>query len=271
MTRNLRINNNFNQNMLSIKTNNRYLANYYSDTQKNYTDDSGVDLILPKNLKLQKGSNCIDMEISVESNESLFLLGRSSISKTPIRCGKISLDDDVGIKIMIECQEEVKLKKGERLFQIINHSLTPMKVITTNVFDIMCKIINYNDFMINQKGEIICLNDINIKDCSQYVMKLGITCCPKKRMGYLLTSSFSLIKMSNYEGVIDYGYRGEIMAKIDVEEEIIIPHGTICFQLHNPSFQSTNVIFTESFNEESFNHESEENSRGSGGFGSTGK
>lgn len=82
--------------------------------------------------------------------------------------------------------------------------------------------------------------------------------------------SNSPFRMTNSVGLIDMGYRGELMAKVDVldhYEPFTVLEGQRFFQLCRPDFRPWTCI-------QLMNSESElpkaPDSRGSGGFGSTG-
>ena len=86
--------------------------------------------------------------------------------------------------------------------------------------------------------------------------------------GFILAPRSSIVKtplrMSNSIGIIDAGYRGNLMAFVDNigETEFVIEKGTRLFQIVAPDFSPISVIFTDKLSE---------SVRGEGGFGSTGK
>ena len=71
------------------------------------------------------------------------------------------------------------------------------------------------------------------------------------------------LRMSNSVGIIDAGYRGNLMASVDntSEEPYVIRKGQRLFQICSPTLSP--IAFT-------MVHELSETTRGSGGFGSTG-
>lgn len=71
------------------------------------------------------------------------------------------------------------------------------------------------------------------------------------------------LRMSNSVGIIDAGYRGNIMVSVDniSEETYVIQEGQRLFQICSPTLESIQTEVVE---------ELSETSRGSGGFGSTG-
>ena len=100
------------------------------------------------------------------------------------------------------------------------------------------------------------------------LIKLGISCEPIDGKPYYLFPRSSIsktpLRLSNSIGLIDAGYRGEIMAPCDniKDTEYSIEEGQRLFQL--VASDSSPISF-------SLVDELSETSRGSGGFGSTGK
>ena len=73
------------------------------------------------------------------------------------------------------------------------------------------------------------------------------------------------LRLSNSVGIIDAGYRGNIIAKVDNldrENDYIIEAGTRLFQICSPTLDPINIEVVNQLSE---------SSRGSGGFGSTGR
>lgn len=119
---------------------------------------------------------------------------------------------------------------------------------------------------------------------SQVKIKLGIICELKKVTSFNFeTNSFSKsepssfllmprssisktpLRMSNSIGLIDAGYRGELMAVCDniSEEEYVLEEGTRLFQIVNPDLKPFGKIVV--------SDDLTKTDRGEGGFGSTGK
>lgn len=91
--------------------------------------------------------------------------------------------------------------------------------------------------------------------------------------GYMLlprssTGSKTKLRLSNQVGVIDFEYRGEIMALVDnfSDDEFVLQKGERYFQLVAPDFKPINII--ELINKDGNLTTTE---RGEGGFGSTNK
>jgi dUTP pyrophosphatase len=114
-----------------------------------------------------------------------------------------------------------------------------------------------------------CHASINKKTRIRFPTKEDIT--TMEGIGYFLFPRSSIsktpLRMSNSIGLIDAGYRGELIGVVDniSEEDYTVRQGDRLFQIVNPDL----IPFTEILeNEES---DMDETERGSGGFGSTGK
>lgn len=112
-----------------------------------------------------------------------------------------------------------------------------------------------------------CGPDIEIPSYTNATMLgLGIKCQPLFKGGYYLYPRSSLSKtpliLGNHVGIIDNGYRGEIMAAVKnlSSTPYTIKTGTKLFQLCMPSLKSFKVEIVDNINE---------TIRGEGGFGST--
>ena len=100
------------------------------------------------------------------------------------------------------------------------------------------------------------------------IIKLGISCEPADGKPYYLFPRSSIsktpLRLSNSIGLIDGGYRGEIIAAVDniKEEDCTVEPGQRLFQLVAMDGSPIQVEIVD---------ELSETTRGSGGFGSTGK
>ena len=100
------------------------------------------------------------------------------------------------------------------------------------------------------------------------LIKLGISCEPEDGKAYFLLPRSSIsktpLRLANSVGLIDGGYRGEIMAPCDniKDFEYTVEKGQRLFQLVAADCSAISYIISD---------ELTETSRGSGGFGSTGK
>ena len=100
------------------------------------------------------------------------------------------------------------------------------------------------------------------------LIKLGISCEPEDGKAYYLFPRSSIsktpLRLSNSIGLIDGGYRGEIMAPCDniKDFDYTIKEGERLFQLVASDSSPIHYVITDNLSE---------TSRGSGGFGSTGK
>ena len=128
---------------------------------------------------------------------------------------------------------------------------------------------NYNDDA--GLDLIIPENHIIPGKAISYKIPLGIQCEPYNfNSGYYLYPRSSIIKTSlrlaNSVGIIDYGYRGEIMAVVDnvSENEYLLEKGKVLFQLCSPSLLPLGL-------ENIYNNDYifKKTERGVGGFGST--
>ena len=121
--------------------------------------------------------------------------------------------------------------------------------------------------------DLYCPNDLYINSHSQVCINFNISCeiidnITGENLPYWLVPRSSIVKtplrMSNSIGLIDQGYRGNIMAYVDniSNEQYFIEKNRRLFQLVSPTLQSMKVKVVD---------ELSSTSRGSGGFGSTGK
>ena len=115
--------------------------------------------------------------------------------------------------------------------------------------------------------DVICKETISIDPHTQGKIKFGIACQPKSKNGFWLLPRSSIYKtplrMANSIGLIDYGYRGEIMAVVDniSNETFNINKGDVYFQLCLPSLECFETSIVDYITD---------TKRGTGGFGSTG-
>lgn len=128
---------------------------------------------------------------------------------------------------------------------------------------------NHGHFHKGDAGlDLYVIEDIEIKPMETKLIKFGISCEPVDGKAYYLMPRSSIsktpLRMSNSIGLIDGGYRGEIMASCDniKETSYTAKKGDRLFQL--VSFNSAPISF-------SINDNLSNSSRGDGGFGSTGK
>ena len=100
------------------------------------------------------------------------------------------------------------------------------------------------------------------------LIKLGISCEPEDGKAYFLLARSSIsktpLRLANSIGLIDGGYRGEIMAPCDniKDFEYTVEKGQRLFQLVAADCSAISYTIEE---------ELSDTSRGDGGFGSTGK
>lgn len=122
--------------------------------------------------------------------------------------------------------------------------------------------------------DLYCTEDITIKPGESAKIDLKIQCeafktkTKKTNTSYYLYPRSSIsktpLRMANSVGIIDAGYRGNIMMVVDniKSEEYTVKKGDRLCQICGPSLGSIHMELVDKLNE---------TSRGSGGFGSTGK
>jgi len=127
---------------------------------------------------------------------------------------------------------------------------------------------NHDHFHKGDAGlDLYVLEDQIFKPGETGKIKLGISCENLDGKGYFLFPRSSIsktpLRMANSIGLIDGGYRGEIMAVCDniKDYEFSISKGDRLFQLVSPDLSSIEFEIVESLSD---------STRGSGGFGSTG-
>jgi len=122
--------------------------------------------------------------------------------------------------------------------------------------------------------DLFFIEDTNIGPKETKLINLGISCeaFPTKdkehNISYYLYPRSSIsktpLRMSNSVGIIDAGYRGNIMVSIDniSEEQYEIKKGQRLFQICSPILDSISFELTDALSD---------TARGEGGFGSTGQ
>lgn len=128
---------------------------------------------------------------------------------------------------------------------------------------------NHGHFHQGDAGlDLYVLEDLEFEPGETKLIKLGISCEPEDGIAYFLMPRSSIsktpLRMSNSIGLIDGGYRGEIMACCDniKNERYSIKEGERLFQLVSATCSDISYELKDNLND---------SSRGSGGFGSTGK
>ncbi|MBC8213368.1 MAG: hypothetical protein ISR90_03070 [Candidatus Marinimicrobia bacterium] len=128
---------------------------------------------------------------------------------------------------------------------------------------------NHGHFHNGDAGlDLYVLEDVIYKPGETKPLKLGIICEPEDNKAYYLFPRSSIsktpLRMSNSIGLIDGGYRGEIMAMCDnvKSESYTAKKGQRLFQLVASDSSPISYELVETLSE---------TSRGSGGFGSTGE
>ena len=128
--------------------------------------------------------------------------------------------------------------------------------------------LNHGHFHKGDAGlDLYVLQDDIFKAGETKKIKLGISCENQDGKGYFLFPRSSIsktpLRMANSIGLIDAGYRGEIMAVCDniKDYDFSIKKGDRLFQLVSADLSSIEFEIAESLSD---------STRGSGGFGSTG-
>ena len=128
---------------------------------------------------------------------------------------------------------------------------------------------NHGHFHDGDAGlDLYALEDICFSPGETKKIKLGISCEPKDGKAYYLFPRSSIsktpLRLSNSIGLIDGGYRGEIMASCDniKDFDYTVRKGDRLFQLVATDSSPISYALVD---------ELSDTTRGSGGFGSTGK
>ena len=140
-----------------------------------------------------------------------------------------------------------------------------IKPFTNNIYS-MYK--NHQHFHEGDAGlDLFIIKDQEIRPFSTVKIHLGISCENLEMKPYLLMARSSIsktpLRLSNSVGLIDAGYRGEIMAAVDNIKNISfkVKKGQRLFQIVSMNGEPISFELVESLSE---------SSRGEGGFGSTG-
>lgn len=118
--------------------------------------------------------------------------------------------------------------------------------------------------------DLYCPRDITVAGSSYATVDLQVRCSPQfdTPSGYYLYPRSSISKtpllLANSVGIIDWGYRGNLMARVynTSNADYTIKAGERLFQLCHPSLQPLDVSIVDDI---------DMTERGAGGFGSTGK
>ena len=128
---------------------------------------------------------------------------------------------------------------------------------------------NHGHFHKGDAGlDLYILDDLLFQPNETKLIKLGISCEPSDGRAYYLFPRSSIsktpLRLSNSIGLIDGGYRGEIMASCDniKDFDYTVKEGQRLFQLVSSNSSVINYKLVK---------ELQDSSRGEGGFGSTGK
>ena len=135
--------------------------------------------------------------------------------------------------------------------------------------DIQSMYNNHSHFHQGDAGlDLFIIKDKIIEPGETDRIQLGISCENLEQKPYLLMARSSIsktpLRLSNSVGLIDAGYRGEIMAAVDniKDYSYTLEEGQRFFQLVSMNGEAIHFTLADTLSD---------TSRGSGGFGSTGK
>ena len=147
-----------------------------------------------------------------------------------------------------------------------------LKILPDNQ-DVADLYINHSTYHEGDSGlDLFFLENINVNSGETKLINLGIKCegfSTKEKINnisYYLYSRSSIsktsLRMSNSVGIIDAGYRGNIMVSVDniSDQSFLIKKGSRLFQLCSPILNPISFELTDNLSE---------TTRGEGGFGST--
>ncbi len=128
---------------------------------------------------------------------------------------------------------------------------------------------NHSHFHQGDAGlDLFIIKDQIIESGATERIHLGISCENLENKPYLLMARSSIsktpLRLSNSVGLIDAGYRGEIIAAVDNIKEYLytVERGQRLFQLVSMSGEAIHFTLVDTLSD---------TTRGTGGFGSTGK
>ena len=145
----------------------------------------------------------------------------------------------------------------------MNLKIKPFNTVVKELYD------NHGHFHDGDAGiDLFVINEQTIKAGESTFIHLQIACENTENKPYLVIPRSSIAKtplrLSNSIGLIDGGYRGEIMAAVDniKEEDYTVEPGQRLFQLVAMDGSPIHFELVDDLSD---------TTRGSGGFGSTGK
>ena len=117
----------------------------------------------------------------------------------------------------------------------------------------------------NSGFDLFIPNDIDCKGGAVTFLNHGVKCRMKDNSGYYLYARSSISKtplmMANSTGIIDSGYRGNIIGAVrNFSEDYVVEKNTRLFQICHASLKPFSVCIVS---------ELDQTTRGEGGFGST--
>ena len=231
--------------LLNVKPSNLEIKELYTNHGSFHKGDSGLDLYIPEDIIIKKNSlgSTINMKVSCEANKTNigeYITDMSNILNSD------TLDDSRELVELIfkkTIQSHIISSKSN------NRELSQGEDNGINVTNLSY---DYSSLNPREKKLYESLANLNIKttDCSYYLY-------PRSSI------SKTPLRMSNSVGIIDAGYRGEIIAKVDnlSNDDYKIEKGTRLFQICDASLEPIELRIVDKLSE---------TTRGVGGFGSTG-
>ena len=148
----------------------------------------------------------------------------------------------------------------------VSHTLY-IKLLDDKLAELYKKKANYTQ---DSGFDLYCANRQTVKAGEYTTIDLMVQCAPQFSIlsGYYLYPRSSISKtpllMANGVGIIDWGYRGNLMARVynTSRNDYDIYPGDRLFQLCHPTLQPLDIVFVNTL---------DTTTRGDGGFGSTGK
>lgn len=275
----------------------------YYKTYNNKRDptDSGFDLFTMETMEISPSmtgpviiSTAISFGVELLVNIGHYkVVPRSSISKTRLRLserGKIYHPGNsytLTVDVYVFGTEPFTIKKGERYFQLIRTDLAPFKVNLEIPHTLYVKCPNpeilemYKAELASRETDIHelfpLLTCTTLEPHASTLVKTGahvelVSSAGESKPLYLdLMDDGSLLALANYRGIIDAGYRGELMVPIDYGISPIVRNCPLVQQkldnfdhayISAGDSRPFRVVFVDELNT---------SRRGDGGFGSTGR
>lgn len=278
----------------------------YADKGGSAQGDSGVDLLCPDDVIVPPGGFSL-VGLGVRAwceqggrNAPHFVLPRSSFGKTPliVLSGRplpvlgTALDYTVQVTVSNTSDSDYKIARGTALFQLVAADLAPARFVVDSRPASAQLLLQFTKpaaahMIAAAKGPqglvygtqtIHAFEDIAFAPNETKLVCLGMKACcetdQKETVAFFLDPhpdlrAGSYLAMKNVRGVIDAGYRGELMARIQNcnDKPYVVNKGDPIFDINCPSARISSVAHV---GDEHPQFASGATARGAGGFGSTG-